>query len=229
MSAPPARPTFPWPVGARAAGTILALGYLVGFVRGPVMAVVGGLALVTLARCASAPPPEDAALAAGLAVLAGAVGVGALRWGAADLGDLRGIQGVLGPTLLVGPPAAAAACWVAAGGAVAALAAWLSTGRAADARAGAASRPVTIAWLTEAAAGALLIVSVFWGPSIPRGGLGGAGALEALRWVVLTAAVAAACAGAALVLVRRPTWRWAALAGGAAAAAAGAALAARAL
>ncbi|HEV2757184.1 MAG TPA: hypothetical protein VG318_15570 [Actinomycetota bacterium] len=226
MSSQPHTSVGAWPAGARAAGTIVALGYLLGLVRGPVMAVVGGLALVTLARCLAAPVPDDAALAAALAVLAGAVGVGALRWGVVDLGDLRGIQGVLGPTLLVGPAGAAAACWVATVGAVAALAAWLATARAAD---GDPARPVVAVWAVEALAGSLLVVSVFWGPSIPRGSLGGDALVAALRWLGLTVVVAAAAAGGALVLARHAAWRWAALGAGAVCAAAGAALVARVL
>lgn len=229
MTSTPTTPAAVWPTGARAAGTIVALGYLLGFVRGPVIAVVGGLALVTLARCVSAPTPEDAVLAACLAVLAGAVGVGALRWGVVDLGDLRGIQAVLGPTLLVGPAGAAAACWVATGGAVAALAAWLGTARLIDSGTGATPRPVTAVWALEALVGSFLIVSVFWGPSIPRGSLGGDAFVAAVRWLGLTVAVAAASTGAALVLARRRAWRWAALGGGAVAASAGAALVARVL
>jgi hypothetical protein len=222
-------PAAGWSAGARAAGTIVALGYLFGFVRGPVMAVIGGLALVTFARCLSAPPPEDAVLAGCLAVLAGAVGVGALRWGVVDLGELRGIQGVLGPTVLVGPAGAAAACWIAAAGAVAALATWLATARLADQDAALSPRPVTVLWVVEALVGSFLVVSAFWGPSIPRGSLGGDALVAALRWAALTAAVAGASAGAALVLARRRAWRWAALGAGAAAAAAGAALVARVL
>ncbi|MDQ3914483.1 MAG: hypothetical protein M3323_03995, partial [Actinomycetota bacterium] len=207
MSSPPRTSAAVWPAGARSAGSILALGYLLGFVRGPVMAVVGGLALVTLVRCVAAPAPEDAVLAACLAVLSGAVGVGALRWGVVDLADLRGIQGVLGPTLLVGPAGAAAACWVATGGAVAALAGWLATARIVDADAGPPARAVTGFWVAEAMVGAFLVVTVFWGPSIPRGSLGGDALVAGLRWTALTAAVAGASLGAALVLARRRTWR----------------------
>ena len=186
------------------------------------MAVVGGLALVTLGRAVTVKAPEDAALAGALAVLAGAVGVGALRWGAVDLGDLRGIQGVLGPTLLVGPPAAATACWIAALGAIAALAAWLATARAADGVAPDAPRRLVLGlWVAEAVIGGGVVASVFWGPSIPRGSFA-PGAL--LGWAAIVAVVAGAAAGLAIVLAGRPSWRWATLGAGAAAAAAGAGL-----
>lgn len=229
MSSPPPAPTTAWSAGARAAGMIVALGYLLGFVRGPVMAVIGGLALVTLGRGISAPAPEDLVLAGSLAVLAGAVGVGALRWGVVDLGDLRGIQAVLGPTLLVGPTGAAAACWIAAGGAVTALAAWLAAGRAADARAPGPHRLILGLWGLEAFVGALVVVSVFWAPSIPRGSLGGDAAGSLLAWAGVIAAAGGAAAGLALVLARHPAWRWATLAVGAVATAAGAGLVARVL
>lgn len=229
MSSPPPASASAWSAGARAAGLVVALGYLLGFVRGPVMAVIGGLALVTLGRCVSLRAPDDAALAASLAVLAGALGVGALRWGAVELGDLRGIQAVLGPTVLVGPGAAAAACWVAAGGALGALAVWLATARSSDLLSPAPARLALGLWLLEAVVGAFAIVSVFWGPSIPRGSFGGDAALAFLRWLVLVGAVAAAAVASALFLAARPRWRWAALGGGAVAAAAGAGLVARVL
>ncbi|MDQ3983467.1 MAG: hypothetical protein M3271_12375, partial [Actinomycetota bacterium] len=96
MSSPAAGSRGGWGAGARVAGTVVALGYLLGFVRGPVVAVLGGLALVTLGRCAYSSPPDDLAFGGALAALAVALGVGALRWGALDLGDLRGAQSVLG-------------------------------------------------------------------------------------------------------------------------------------
>ena len=229
MSSPPSTHSSSWSAGARAAGTIVALGYLLGLVRGPVMAVVGGLALVTLGRCVSARPPDDLVLAGSLAVLAGAVGVGALRWGVVDLGDLRGIQAVLGPTVLVGPATAAAACWIAAGGAVAALAAWLATTYEADARGPGPRRLVLGLWALEAVVGGLAVVSVFWGPSLPRGSLGGGAVTGLVRWIAVTGVVAAAAGGLGFFLASRARLRWMTLAGGAAGAAAGAGLVARVL
>jgi hypothetical protein len=203
-----------WATGARAAGLVIALGYLLGLVRGPVVGVAGGLALVTLGRCAVAASPDDLHLGGALALLAGALGVGVLRWGALDLGDLRGAQAVLGPTLLVGPAAAAAACWAAAGAAVVALATWLAAARGADDGLEGDRRPARSLWGAEAVTGGIAIVSVFWGPSTPRGSLVGGAALIALAgWVLAVAAVTAAAAGGALlVLLRPPSWRTAGLA-----------------
>jgi hypothetical protein len=221
LSSPAAGLRGGWGAGARAAGIVIALGYLLGFVRGPIVAVVGGLALVTLGRCASSSPPDDMVLGGSLAVLAGALGVGALRWGALDLGDLRGAQSVLGPTLLVGPGGAAAACWFAAAAGVTALATWLATARHADAAvAGGSGRIIRTVWIAEAVVGGFAIVSVFWGPSIARDSLTGGDALLALLgWVAAVSVVTAAAAGAALLLGPRSIrWRWGGLAVSAAAA-----------
>ena len=202
-----------WATGARVAGLVVALGYLLGVVRGPIVAVVGGFALVTLGRCAAATHSEDLHLGGSLALLAGALGVGALRWGALDLGDLRGAQAVLGPTLLVGPAAVAAACWFAAGASLVALAAWLAAARSSDDAIDGDRRPAHWLWWAEATVGALAIVSVFWGPSTPRGSLTSGPALVALAgWAVAVAVAASAAAGGAELLARRPLlWRTAAL------------------
>lgn len=148
--------------GARAAGLVLALGYLTGFVAGPLVAAVGGLALMTFGRCLSLGRGAQVLSASGLAVIAGAVGVTGLRWGTLDLSGLRSAQAVLGPTLLVGPTAGALASIAAAGAATVALALWLS------------ARPSQSAWqwgwaTLEALAIALCVVTAFWGPKVLAG------------------------------------------------------------
>ena len=148
--------------GARAAGLVLALGYLTGFVAGPLVAAVGGLALMTFGRCLSLDRGAQVLSAAGLAVVAGAVGVTGLRWGTLDLAGLRSVQAVLGPTLLVGPTAGAIASIAAAGAAIVALVLWLS------------ARPVRGAWqwgwaAIETLAMGLCVVTAFWGPKLLAG------------------------------------------------------------
>lgn len=195
-----------WGAGARVAGSVLALGYLLGLVRGPLVAVVGGLALLTLGRCAAAAGSDDLLLGGALAVIAGALQVGGLRWETLDLAQLRGAQAVLGPTLLVGPQAAGAAAWLAALAAVAALSAWLATARRGDE--GLGGRLVHGFWVVEAVVGAFAIVTVFWGGSVPRGSFGGGGgAVAILQWAVSVAAVAAAAIAGATFLGRTPAWR----------------------
>lgn len=183
--------------GARAGGVVIALGYLLGMVPGPVVAVVGGLALVTFGR--NLLVDRRAALLAGaaLAVVAGALGVAALRWGALDLGEIRGVQSVLGPSVLVGPTEAAAAAGIAAGAALIALAVWLSS-----------PWPNTRTWLVwslvEAATGAFAIVTVFFDPA--SSSLEGAGFgvffLEITRWLGAVALAAALATGLALLIHR---------------------------
>lgn len=210
-----------WGAGARAAGAVVALGYLLGLVQGPLLAVVGGLALLTLGRCAASAGKDDLVLGGALAVIAGALQVGGLRWETLDLAQVRGAQAVLGPTVLVGPEGVAAASWVAALGATAALAAWLATARRADPDAG--GRLVQGLWAGEAAVGAFAIVAVFWGGSVPRGSFGGGdGAVAILEWVAAIGIVAAAAIAGATFLTRASSWTaW--VVAGAAAGVAGAA------
>jgi hypothetical protein len=148
--------------GARVAGLVLALGYLTGEVPGPLVAAVGGLALMTLGRCLTLDRGAQALSAAGLAVVAGAVGVTGLRWDTLDLSGLRSVQAVLGPTLLVGPTAGALASIAAAVAATVALALWLG------------ARPARGAWqwawaILETLAMGLCLVTAFWGPKVLAG------------------------------------------------------------
>jgi hypothetical protein len=195
-----------WGAGARVAGSVIALGYLLGLVQGPVLAVAGGLALVTLGRCAASAGSDDLLLGAALAVVGGALQVGGLRWETLDLAQLRGAQAVLGPTVLVDPSGAAAACWLAATAATAALAVWLATARRIDE--GVPVGPARALWYVEALVGALAIVSVFWGASIPRGSFGGSsGALAVAEWLLAVGVVGGAATGAAVYLARVPALR----------------------
>lgn len=209
-----------WGIGARAAGAVLLLGYLLAIVGGTLPVVVGGLGLVTLGRAVRAAGKDDLFLAGSLAVVAVALQAGAFRWETLDLARLRGAQAVLGPTLLVGPADAATACWFAALAAVAALSVWLATARRSDdGLEGAVARYL---WFGEAALGALAVVTVFWGGSLPRGSFGGTDALLAIGgWVLAVAVTAALAVTAAFRLGRVPAWRtWVLCGAGAAALAA---------
>jgi hypothetical protein len=206
-------------LGARVAGGVIALGYLSGVVAGPIVAVVGGLALMTFGRGLVLAAREEVIAGAALAVIASAFGVVALRWGALDLGALRGAQAVLGPTVLVGPTTQAVASWLAAGAALIALGLWLGPAVPRDGW-------TRLFWAAEALIGALAIVSVFWGPAVTGDDVAGV-ATGLGRWTA--AVVVAGLASLAIaVLVRRlgRVWRLGALAGAAVSALAGVALAA---
>ncbi|HEX2295545.1 MAG TPA: hypothetical protein VHN37_09580 [Actinomycetota bacterium] len=206
MSSAPAGSLLGWGLAARAAGAVVVLGYLLGLVRGPVVAVAGGLALVTLGRCASAKGRDDLVLGGALAVIAGGLTVGALRWETLDLARLRGAQAVLGPTVLVDPVTAATAAWIAAAAGVAALAVWLSTARRADDEVG--GRLVLGLWVAEGALAAFALVTAFWGASASRGSFGGAGGvLAVVEWAVAVAVVTGAAVAGAVYLRRVPAWR----------------------
>lgn len=142
---------------ARVAGVVVAAGYLLGVVDGPVTGVIGGLALITFGRALVLDRVHEVRLAAALAVLAGGVGIAVLRWGTLDLPELHGVQAVLGPTLLVGPLRSAVACSAAALAGVVALGAWLTE-----------STPETGTPIPEALVGSTVLTAVFWGPG-PRG------------------------------------------------------------
>lgn len=206
--------------GTRAAGIVIALGYLLGVVAGPVVAVVGGLALITYGRSLLLMRIPAAIAGGAIAVIAGSLGVGALRWQALELVELRGAQAVLGPTLLVGPTQVAVAVGIAAAAALVALAMWLSEPWP-TARAG-------YVWSAlEAVLVALAIVTVFFDPS--RSGFGGAGAgsfpAQLFRSAVAVVVTAGAAGAAAWVLSKQgDLWRAVPLVASGAAVLAGAAL-----
>jgi hypothetical protein len=138
---------------------VLALGYLTGLVSGPLVAAVGGLALNTFGRSLRMDRAGRGLAAAGFAVVAGALGIAAVRWGTLELAELRSVQAVLGPTLLVGPERAAIAAIIATVAGSVALGLWV------------AALPVQgfIQWAwtgLETLTVALALVSAFWGPKI---------------------------------------------------------------
>jgi hypothetical protein len=150
---------------ARAAGAVIAAGYLFGVVPGPIVAMAGGLALITLGRALLADRGADLLIAAAFSVAAGALGIGAFRWGSLQLGDVRGAQAVLGPTVLVGPTGASLAGWLAVAGSVVAMAVWVGTARRSALRLGG---PVgtRLGAVVETLLASLAVVTVFWGPAI---------------------------------------------------------------
>jgi hypothetical protein len=207
-------PSLAFSAGTRAAGVVIALGYLLGLVPGPIVAVVGGLALVTFGRGLLCRRGDEALAGAALAVIAGALGVAALRWETLDLAAIRGIQSVLGPTVLVEPSAAATAAWFGASGGAVAVGAWLSV-----------VRPSSVSgwlwWVLEGIVGALALVTVFWGPALvpmdpfPR----------ALEWAGAVASAAAVQGAIAIVCARfGSVFQWVTVGVGAVAVTAGAAL-----
>lgn len=198
-------------VTLRVAGVVVAAGYLLGLTQGPLMMVIGALALITFGRGLVVEREHEALAGTALAVVGAALGVAALRWGTFDIGEIRGAQGVLGPTLLVGPEEVAAAAGAAAAGGAVALIVWL-------AEAPAPERPERWVWVAEAVAGALALVTVFGGP-----GTRGLHALDLALWAGATVATAGAVMGLSFVLRRAPrAVAWIACGGGAAASIAGA-------
>ena len=164
------------------------MGYLLGLVHGPVVAVVGGLALITFGRNLLLEHHAAALSGAALAVMAAALGIAALRWGALDLDELRGVQAVLGPTLLVGPVQAAWATSIAAVAGFAGLVVW-------TARPWPSTRALFAWWSLEAALGSLALISLFFEPAgiFERSNEGVSGLLGAFGApILLTAAVAGA-------------------------------------
>jgi hypothetical protein len=145
--------------GARVGGLALALAYLTGWTDGPIVVAVGGLALITFGRALMMERADQVLAATGLAVMAGAVGVVALRWGTLELSELRSVQSVLGPTLLIGPEMAAAGAVLAAVAALVALMVWVA----------ALEVQGFIPWTwtsLEILAVALALVNAFWGPKV---------------------------------------------------------------
>lgn len=136
---------------------VIALGYLTGFVPGPLVVVVGALGLMTLGRELLVDRADEALAGASLAIIAATLGIGALRWESLLLPEIRAAQGVIGPTLMVGPTTAAVAAWLGATSATVALSIWLGSSPLRSP----AERVVMIA---ETAVVSFAIVSMFWGP-----------------------------------------------------------------
>ena len=215
---PPAAELGAVAVGAQAAGVVLAGGYLLGLVQGPVIAVVGGLALIAFGRAVFLDRAWAAVTGVAIAVLAGALGVGALRWDAIELRALRGAQAVLGPTVLVGPIRVSVAAWLGLAAIVIAGVVLLSApvGK---------GRPALAARAIEGIVIGLAAATVFWGPAIPDGLDLGATAAAVGEWGLVTGAVAVPVVGLSFVAAKAPmALRWALLVLAGALAATGAAL-----
>lgn len=181
-------------VAARAGGAVISLGYLLGLVQGPIVGVVGGLALITFGRNLLLDRHGAAVSGAALAVIAAAFGIAALRWGTLDLAQLRGVQSVLGPTVIVGPVAAAVATSIAAAAALVGLAVWMS-------RPWPTSRVLFGWWGLESAIGSLALITLFFEPGLL---LGGGRGLVVLTWVAGAAVVTAAVGTGGWLLQKVP-------------------------
>ena len=160
-------------IAARVAGAVTALGFLLGVVDGPIVAVVGALALIAFGRSLVTPPGTELIGPLAFAVVAGSTGVVALRWSSLDLAAIRGVQAVLGPTVAVGPTEVAAAIGVALAAGVLAAGLWL-----ADDLPGGALGP-RWRWVERATAG-LVLATLFAGPEV-------ADVVEASTWIAATA------------------------------------------
>lgn len=164
-------------IAARVAGAVTALGFLIGVVDGPIVAVVGALALIAFGRSLVTPAGIELIGPLAFAVVAGATGVVALRWSSLDLAAIRGVQGVLGPSVAVGPAELAAAIGVALAAGVLAAGLWL-----ADDLPGGALGP-RWQWVERTIAG-LVLATLFAGPQV-------AGVVEAGTWLAATAGATA--------------------------------------
>lgn len=181
--------------GTRAAGVVFAAGYLSGYVDGPLAAVVGGLALITFGRSLLLERRAAAVAALSLAVVAAALGIGALRWSTLDLGEIRGVQAVLGPTILVAPDRLALGTSLAAGASLLALALWTALGPRMD--------RADLLWLAaEAFVGSLAIVTAFFAPVRLLGREAASPAAEVGAWIAAAALGALAVTGLGALLSR---------------------------
>ena len=160
-------------IAARVAGAVTALGFLFGVVDGPIVAVVGALALIAFGRSLVTPAGTELIGPLAFAVMAGATGVVALRWSSLDLAAIRGVQAVLGPSVAVGPADVAAAIGVALAAGVVAAGLWLAD----DLPGGVLGRRWR--WVERTIAG-LVLATLFAGPQV-------AGVAEAGTWLAATA------------------------------------------
>ncbi|HVF52070.1 MAG TPA: hypothetical protein VNC78_00515 [Actinomycetota bacterium] len=182
-------------VALRGAGVVMTAGYVLGWADGTIVALAGGLGLVTLGRYLAGPSAGDGIAAAAFTVLAIALGVAALRWATLSLESLRGVQAVLGPTLLVAPAEHAAAASAGAVSGVLALALWSGESPSRAAGEGVAAHAGQVLWSLETVFSATALVTAFWGPALPGRGAPATALLSGMgRWVVLAAAVAACAA-----------------------------------
>lgn len=191
---------------------MIVVGYLSGLVPGAIVSIVGGLALITFGRALLLDRDGGAVSGAALAVAAGSLGVGALRWGTLEIEGIIGAQSVLGPTVMVGPTAAAAASCAAMVAGVVAFGVWSAPSRIEGRRA-------RLWGLFEVVLAIVAVIAVFAMPA--AGGGTGFGAIfeavgrDPLEWVAWAGALVVSVAvaiGVALVVHRRRSWRWAAVA-----------------
>lgn len=204
--------------GARVAGSVACLGYLLGLVPGPLVAVLGGLSLLTLGRAIGHEAGVAFRAVGGFAAVGLALMVGALRWGTLSLDEIRGAQAVLGPTLGVGPQEAAIGAGLAVGGAVVGLSLWFGTHR------GKGWRALLVTALEGLVVG-LALATLFWGPALkPLGDEDTADSLAAIaQWSGAALAAVIPAAGLAWLWNKLGrTWSWVALMVALAAAIAGA-------
>ena len=192
-------------IGTRVAGTVVALAYLTGLVPGPLLAAAGGLALVTYGHALLLGRKGSLFTGAAFAVVVAALAVGALRWSTLELAELRGVQAVLGPTVLVEksgsstPILAPAGAWTAAAAAVIGMGVWLRFPRG-------EVWFSLLPWAGEMLVAALAVATVFWGPAAAALGSGEGGEIvtELVRWALVTLAVAVPAAGLSYGLARAP-------------------------
>lgn len=203
--------------GARVAGAAVAIGYLAGLVPGPLAAALGALGLVTLGRAILSDRATSAIGVVAFGVISLAAVAGALRWGTFSLDAIRGVQAVLGPTILVDPQEAAIGAGLAAGGGTVGLALWFSADRP--------SNLLAFAWsLFETELGAMVLATCFWGPAVvaPSGGDAGELAKDLGGWALVLLAIGVPAFALSFLLRRLPAvWSWVVLAVALAAAIAG--------
>ncbi len=185
-------------------GAIQTLAILAGAADLPVVAALG-IVVIAVSRSLARPASDAASrIAAGLVVVASA-SLGLLRWQTTSLVDLRGLQAVLGPTVLVGPERAATGAWVALVTGACALA--LILGRPHDRIDGAA-------WAIALAAGALLLATAFYGPQVAGWGTDSIVWNDAVPIALATGAIAVGAGALGVVLSGTGgTFRWSALGG----------------
>lgn len=189
--------------GLRITGVVLAAGYLLALAAGSVLDVVVALALISLGRSMVTQSHAGPSLYSScLVLLAGAGAIAAVRWESSALADIRGAQAVLGPTVSVGPSAAAFASAAGAIAGVIALALW--SGHWSFRWGERAESALVVA---ETLAPALFLVTLFAGPAVVFDGGVATIAWGLGTWSGGVSLVGGAAAGAGLLVERRPLLR----------------------
>ena len=177
------------------------VGYLAGLVPGAVMSLVGGLGLITFGRCLVSDDGRSLRATAALAIVAGALGVAALRWGTVSLQGIAGAESVFGPSIAVGPTAAASASWAGLAAGILALGVWATAPEVP------LSRKARLWSGFEVALGVLALAWVFAAPG--SGGSLASITNDPLEWavpVVATLAGTAIALAAARIIKSRGAW-----------------------